>query len=581
MSATGGLHAGAIAVFAIVAAAAIAALAGLGFAAPQQPADPGAARRAAAIPVDVELVLAVDVSYSMDPEEQALQREGYMAAITSREFLQALKQGMHGRIAMTYFEWAGMHHQQIIVPWRLIDGPEAADGFAADIGRARYTRASRTSISGALLFAAPLFEGSGYRGVRRVIDVSGDGVNNNGPLVTLTRDEVLAKGITINGLPILLKRPNASTLDIEQLDIYYEDCVIGGPGAFVIPIRERDQFKEAIRTKLVLEIAGRTPERRVVPVAGPRRASPAPSASACGRSAGANCSPRADSMSDVERVLIVGGGIAGMALAIVLRRAGIAVEIAEIDTDWRVYGAGITITGPTLRALGRLGPARPRDGGGLCYDATRICDADGRVMVPSRVSGRPLGARIPNGGGILRPVLHRLLSEATRASGAAVRLGVGVAALAAGGRGGERVLHRRNIRKLRSGGRRRRCSFAASRAAVSGRAQARLHRPGLLARGGAAACGDRPRPCLCRRRREGRPDPGVARPDVPVPAAARAGQSAHAGRAMAGFAGRAVARLSRHARHGARRARRLRRRSTTGRWRSCCCRRLGIAAASS
>jgi hypothetical protein len=100
-----------------------------------------------------------------------------------------------------------------------------------------------------------------------VIDVSGDGVNNNGPLVTVTRDEVLAKGITINGLPILLKRPNASTLDIEQLDIYYEDCVIGGPGAFVIPIRERDQFKEAIRTKLVLEMAGRTPERRIVPVA--------------------------------------------------------------------------------------------------------------------------------------------------------------------------------------------------------------------------------------------------------------------------------------------------------------------------
>ena len=136
-----------------------------------------------------------------------------------------------------------MHHQQIIVPWRLIDGPESADGFAADIGRARYTRASRTSISGALLFAAPLFEGSGYRGVRRVIDVSGDGVNNNGPLVTVTRDEVLAKGITINGLPILLKRPNASTLDIEQLDIYYEDCVIGGPGR----LRHPDQGARAVQ----------------------------------------------------------------------------------------------------------------------------------------------------------------------------------------------------------------------------------------------------------------------------------------------------------------------------------------------
>jgi hypothetical protein len=255
---------GRIAVFGVFATVAAAAVAGFSFAAPNAP--PIMAQRSeAATPVDVEVVLAVDVSYSMDPEEQALQREGYMAAVTSREFLQALRQGMHGRIALTYFEWAGMHHQQIIVPWRVIDGPETADGFAADIGRARYTRASRTSISGALLFAAPLFEGSGYRGVRRVIDVSGDGVNNNGPLVTVTRDEVLAKGITINGLPILLKRPNASTLDIDQLDVYYEDCVIGGPGAFVIPIKERNQFKEAIRTKLVLEIAGRQPEHRVVP----------------------------------------------------------------------------------------------------------------------------------------------------------------------------------------------------------------------------------------------------------------------------------------------------------------------------
>jgi len=257
---------GRIAIFAIVAAAAVAALAGLSLAAPNTPQLLAQRGEAGAIGVDAEVVLAVDVSYSMDPEEQALQREGYMAALTSREFLQALKQGMHGRIALTYFEWAGSHHQQIIVPWQLIDGPESADSFAADIGRARYSRASRTSISSALLFAAPLFEGSGFRGVRRVIDVSGDGVNNNGPLIVPTRDEVLAKGFTINGLPILLKRPNTSTLDIEQLDVYYEDCVIGGPGAFVIPIREREQFKEAIRTKLVLEIAGRTPERRIVPV---------------------------------------------------------------------------------------------------------------------------------------------------------------------------------------------------------------------------------------------------------------------------------------------------------------------------
>ena len=219
-----------------------------------------------AVSVDVELVLAVDVSYSMDPEEQALQREGYIAGITSREFMQALRSGHHGKVAVTYFEWAGPYDQKIIVPWRLIDGPEAADAFANELARAPYRRASRTSISGALSFAKPLFDGSGYRGFRRVVDVSGDGANNSGTFVTLARDDVLAAGMTINGLPIMLKRPNAFTMDIDNLDIYYEDCVIGGPGAFVVPIREREQFKEATRTKLVLEIAGRTPQLRLVPV---------------------------------------------------------------------------------------------------------------------------------------------------------------------------------------------------------------------------------------------------------------------------------------------------------------------------
>jgi len=218
-----------------------------------------------AIPVDTELVLAVDVSYSMDPEEQQLQREGYIAGLTSREFMQALKAGMHGKVAVTYFEWAGPYDQKIVVPWRLLDGPESADGFAAEIARAPYRRASRTSISGALMFARPLFDASGYNGIRRVIDVSGDGANNSGAPVVLVRDEVVAAGITINGLPIMLKRPNTFTMDIENLDIYYEDCVIGGAGAFIIPIHNRDQFKEAIRTKLVLEVADRMPERRVVP----------------------------------------------------------------------------------------------------------------------------------------------------------------------------------------------------------------------------------------------------------------------------------------------------------------------------
>jgi hypothetical protein len=221
--------------------------------------------RPSAMPVDTELVLAVDVSYSMDPEEQQLQREGYMAAITSPEFMSALKSGMHAKVALTYFEWAGPYDQKIIVPWRLIDGPETADGVANDIARASYRRASRTSISGALQFAKPLFDASGFNGIRRVIDVSGDGANNSGPPVEMVRDDVLAAGITINGLPIMLKRPNTFTMDIENLDIYYEDCVIGGPGAFIVSIHDRDQFKDAIRTKLVLEIAGRTPERRIVP----------------------------------------------------------------------------------------------------------------------------------------------------------------------------------------------------------------------------------------------------------------------------------------------------------------------------
>jgi Protein of unknown function (DUF1194) len=219
-----------------------------------------------AVAVDVELVLAVDVSYSMDPEEQALQREGYIAGITSREFMQALRSGHHGKVAVTYFEWAGPYDQKIVVPWRLIDGPEAADAFASELARAPYRRASRTSISGALSFAKPLFDGSGYRGFRRVVDVSGDGANNSGTFVTLARDDVLAAGMTINGLPIMLKRPNAFTMDIDNLDIYYEDCVIGGPGAFVVPIREREQFKEATRTKLVLEIARHTPQPPLVPV---------------------------------------------------------------------------------------------------------------------------------------------------------------------------------------------------------------------------------------------------------------------------------------------------------------------------
>jgi hypothetical protein len=241
------------------------AIAGGGIAAP----NPGTrlADKETGASVDVELVLAVDVSYSMDMDELAIQREGYAQAIVSKEFLQALKTGPNGKISVTYFEWAASSDQKVIIPWRVIDGPETADAVANEIMKTPIRRASRTSISGAINFAMPLFEENPYRGLRRVIDISGDGPNNNGAPVIGARDAAIGKGITINGLPIMVKEPSYSTMDIDNLDFYYEDCVIGGPGAFVVTIKDRDKFKEAIRTKLVLEVAGRTPERRVIPVA--------------------------------------------------------------------------------------------------------------------------------------------------------------------------------------------------------------------------------------------------------------------------------------------------------------------------
>jgi hypothetical protein len=230
--------------------------------APLQRAD-----RQAPPSVDVELIIAVDVSYSMDLDELAVQREGYAQAIVSKEFLQALKTGPNGRVAITYFEWAASNDQKIIIPWRVIDGPETADAIAGEIMKTPVRRASRTSISGAIYFAMPLFDEDRYRGLRRVIDISGDGPNNNGTPVTGARDEALSKGIVINGLPIMVKEPSYSTMDIENLDWYYEDCVIGGPGSFVVPIDHREKFKEAIRTKLIQEVAARKPERHMVSVA--------------------------------------------------------------------------------------------------------------------------------------------------------------------------------------------------------------------------------------------------------------------------------------------------------------------------
>lgn len=216
---------------------------------------PAAQARSGATPVDVELVLAVDVSYSMDEAEQKLQRAGYAAALTSPDFLSALKSGPLGKIAIVYVEWASSRDQKVLLDWAVIDGAGAAAAFADRLLEAPYRRASRTSISGAIDASMTLFEGNGFDGIRRVIDVSGDGPNNDGRLVTAARDEAVGKGVTINGLPLLIRPARTAYMDIENLDLYYRDCVIGGPGSFMVPVRDSKAFVDATRTKLVMEIA--------------------------------------------------------------------------------------------------------------------------------------------------------------------------------------------------------------------------------------------------------------------------------------------------------------------------------------
>ena len=193
---------------------------------------------AAEVPVDVELVLAVDVSRSMDRDEQVLQRDGYVAALRDPEVLSAIRSGFVGRIALTYVEWGGRHEQRVVVPWRAIEIPADIEAFAAVLESSRAERRRYTSISGGLAFAAELFEANDFEGTRRVIDVSGDGPNNTGPPVTLLRDALVADGIVINGLPLMLS-PYSSGVNNVLLDLesYYEDCVIGGPRQLSRPSR--------------------------------------------------------------------------------------------------------------------------------------------------------------------------------------------------------------------------------------------------------------------------------------------------------------------------------------------------------
>ncbi|MFA6156948.1 DUF1194 domain-containing protein [Mesorhizobium sp.] len=206
--------------------------------------------------VDVELVLAVDVSLSMSTDELEIQRHGYAAALTHDNVLQAIADGAHGKIAVTYVEWAGSSWQRVIVPWTVIANRADAERVVAQMSAHPPDSARRTSISGALAFGGDLFAESAYQGTKRVIDISGDGPNNQGAPVTLVRDELVRQGIIINGLPLMTRGGFSGGYDVNNLDRYYSDCVIGGPGAFMIPVNDWTQFPEAIRRKLVLELAG-------------------------------------------------------------------------------------------------------------------------------------------------------------------------------------------------------------------------------------------------------------------------------------------------------------------------------------
>jgi hypothetical protein len=222
----------------------------------------------AEVDVDLELVLAVDISRSMDYDEQELQRDGYVEALRHPEVIAAIESGPVGRIAIIYVEWAGPFHQAIVVPWTFVSGAAEAEAFAARVAEAPLVRERGTSISQGLDFASAQFAVSGARGGRRAIDVSGDGPNNMGLPVVPVRDRIVAEGITINGLPIMLKTSYAfGPYSIPNLDIYYEDCVIGGPGAFMITVDDPARFAIAIRRKLVLEIAGKMPEPRLMKAA--------------------------------------------------------------------------------------------------------------------------------------------------------------------------------------------------------------------------------------------------------------------------------------------------------------------------
>lgn len=206
--------------------------------------------------VDVELVIAVDVSGSMSDQEHETQRRGFLKAFNSSALLKAIAAGPRGRIAVTYIEWAGPGLQRVLVPWQVVSDSDSARAFRDRLSAKPRSPIRGTSISSALAFSARLFDENGFSGFRRVIDVSGDGHNRAGPDLLETRARVLRQNIVINGLPIMLSPAMHRRPDGYGLDQYFKDCVIGGPSAFVYPVLKAVELEESIRRKLILEIAG-------------------------------------------------------------------------------------------------------------------------------------------------------------------------------------------------------------------------------------------------------------------------------------------------------------------------------------
>jgi hypothetical protein len=199
--------------------------------------------------VDIELVLAVDISQSLDYDEHTLQRGGYVAAFRNPDVVAALTAGPLKRIAVTYMEWAGDFEPLQTVPWTIIDGTDSAAAFAVELQKAPIQGKQRTSISRALNTAALLIETNGIESMRKVIYLSGDGTNNAGLPVEPVRDELVKRGIVINGLPLMLGKP-LEYYDFERMDLYFQRCVIGGQGSFVEPVRDLQQFSTLLASRL-------------------------------------------------------------------------------------------------------------------------------------------------------------------------------------------------------------------------------------------------------------------------------------------------------------------------------------------